>query len=53
MADHSRAHGQSVTDGREPFDRRLAFQLTGLAALLLVLYMVFGFVVPQTSGRLG
>jgi hypothetical protein len=42
-----------VTDGREPFDRRLAFQLTGLAALLLVLYMVFGFVVPQTSGRLG
>lgn len=33
-------------------NRRLAGRLTGLAALLLVFYLSFGFIVPQTPGRL-
>jgi hypothetical protein len=47
-------HGaQGREDGRPALDRRFAFQLAGLAALLFVLYLGFGFVVPQTAGRLG
>ena len=34
-------------------DRRLTFHLLGLAALLLVVYLAFGFLVQQTAGRLG
>ena len=34
-------------------DRRLALRLAGFAAFLFALYLVFGFVVPQTPGRLG